>query len=152
MKIKKGAEIESYVPTAPMADIAFLLLVFFMVTSTFPVDRSMVKLPSAELRFQVEDKSAAWIVAYNDKGIVKLKVTDGTKMSEPLQKNDPFPIDRLEGWIYVITGNNPNKLFLLKVDKGISYDYVDKIINAIKSTNSVKNIVFLAAGQGEANY
>ena len=147
MHLRRGAKIEAYVPTAPMADIAFLLLVFFMVTSTFPVDRSMIKLPSAELRFQVEDPDAAWIIAHKDSGMVKLRVTDGSKMSEALEEDNPFPIDRLEGWIFMQTGKNPSKLFLLKVDRGIAYQYVDEILNAVKSTNSVKNIVFLSAGR-----
>jgi biopolymer transport protein ExbD len=149
MHLRRGAKIESYVPTAPMADIAFLLLVFFMVTSTFPVDRSMIKLPSAELRFQVEDPEAAWIIAHTVNNVVRLKVTDGSKMSEALEKDIPFPIDRLEGWIFTQTGKNPSKLFLLKVDRGIAYHYVDEILNAVKSTNSVKNIVFISGARDE---
>ena len=151
MKLRRGAQIESYVPTAPMADIAFLLLVFFMVTSTFPVDRSMVTLPSAELRFQVEDPDAAWIVAHKDDNIVKLRVTDGSKMSHVLEEDNPFPVDRLEAWIFTQTGINPTKLFLLKIDKRITYEYVDQILNAVKGANSVKNIVFLSGGKSENN-
>ncbi|MBN2134440.1 MAG: biopolymer transporter ExbD [Acidobacteria bacterium] len=145
MKLRKGARIESYVPTAPMADIAFLLLVFFMVTSTFPVDRSMVNLPRAELRFQIEDKDAAWIIAHRKgEGVVELRVTDGKIMSQPLQKDIPFPVDRLEGWIFTQINASPNKLFIMKIDRDIPYRYVDQILNAIKSTNAVKNIVFLS--------
>jgi biopolymer transport protein ExbD len=147
MKLRKGAKIESYVPTAPMADIAFLLLVFFMVTSTFPVDRSFVSLPNTELRFQVEDKNAAWIIAYQQQGQVFLKVSDGKRMSESLEKNDPFPTDRLEAWIYGQTDQSPNKLFLLKIDKSVSYFWVDQILEAIKNTNAVRNVVFLSAGK-----
>jgi len=147
MKLKRGAKIESYVPTAPMSDIAFLLIVFFMITSTFPVDRSFVNLPGAELRFQVEDKSAAWIIAYQSNRNVFLKVSDGKSMSQPLEEQKPFPVDRLEAWVYRQSVDNPGQLFLLKVDKSISYFWVDKIIMAIKNANTVRNIVFLAAAE-----
>ena len=47
MKLKPPKTAESYIPTASMADIAFLLIVFFMVTTTISVDRTTVQLPTS---------------------------------------------------------------------------------------------------------
>ena len=41
MKVSKK-KTEPEIPTASMADIAFLLIVFFMITSVFSVARGMV--------------------------------------------------------------------------------------------------------------
>lgn len=144
MKLLRAKKIEAYVPTASMADIAFLLITFFMVTSSFPMDRSNVILPMTEMRFQVEDSDAAWIVAYKEGDQVFLKISDGSRLSEALEKENPFPVDRLEAWIYDQVNKTPTKLFLLKVDKSIPYFYVDKIYTAVRNTSAVKNIVFLS--------
>ncbi|MFQ5720068.1 MAG: SPFH domain-containing protein, partial [Acidobacteriota bacterium] len=40
MAIHKSRDIQAYIPTASMADIAFLLIVFFMVTAVFQVDQT----------------------------------------------------------------------------------------------------------------
>jgi biopolymer transport protein ExbD len=45
MKVKKSKTISAYVPTASMADIAFLLIIFFMVSAVFPLDKTQVDLP-----------------------------------------------------------------------------------------------------------
>jgi biopolymer transport protein ExbD len=149
MKLLRAKKIDAYIPSASMADIAFLLITFFMVTSSFPMDRSTLLLPLTEMRFQVDDSTAAWIVAYKDGDQVFLKVSDGSSLSAPLEKNNPFPIDRLDAWIYDQINKNPTKLFLLKVDKSISYYYVDKIYTAIKNTSAVKNIVFLSQAKSK---
>ena len=49
MKFKKESKVENNVPTSSMADIAFLLLIFFMVTTIFKMeDWLTITLPRAE--------------------------------------------------------------------------------------------------------
>jgi len=49
MKFKRDSKIENNVPTSSMADIAFLLLIFFMVTTIFKLEDGLkVTLPRAE--------------------------------------------------------------------------------------------------------
>lgn len=48
-KFKRESKIENKVPTSSMADIAFLLLIFFMVTTIFKMEDGLqVTLPRAE--------------------------------------------------------------------------------------------------------
>jgi biopolymer transport protein ExbD len=49
MKFQRESNIENKVPTSSMADIAFLLLIFFMVTTIFKLEDGLtVTLPRAE--------------------------------------------------------------------------------------------------------
>lgn len=58
MKVKKSKEIAAYIPTASMADIAFLLIIFFMVSSVFPVDKTKIETPTIPMGFRYEEDSA----------------------------------------------------------------------------------------------
>ncbi|MFQ5511314.1 MAG: ExbD/TolR family protein [Candidatus Krumholzibacteriia bacterium] len=49
MRFKRDSKIENNVPTSSMADIAFLLLIFFMVTTIFKMEDGLtITLPRAE--------------------------------------------------------------------------------------------------------
>jgi biopolymer transport protein ExbD len=48
MQLKSKLRLENTIPMASMADIAFLLIIFFLLTSTFARDRGLdIKLPRA---------------------------------------------------------------------------------------------------------
>ena len=46
------------IPTATMADIAFLLIIFFMVTTAFTLDHTPMELPETEQQQQTIKGSA----------------------------------------------------------------------------------------------
>ena len=49
MKFERESKVENNVPTSSMADIAFLLLIFFMVTTIFKLEDGLtITLPRAE--------------------------------------------------------------------------------------------------------
>ena len=77
MKLKAAHETRAVIPTASMADIAFLLIVFFMVTFTSEVDRAQVTLPRTELRFEVPKQSA--YISVTENGVIK--VSGGQELS-----------------------------------------------------------------------
>jgi biopolymer transport protein ExbD len=63
-KFKPDVGVESKVPTGSMADIAFLLLIFFMVTTIFRQETGLeVTLPRATqgLKLDRQNLSAIWI-------------------------------------------------------------------------------------------
>ncbi|MGD8394319.1 MAG: biopolymer transporter ExbD [Candidatus Eiseniibacteriota bacterium] len=64
MKFEKTVSTESKIPTSSMADIAFLLLVFFMATTIFRLEEGLtVTLPRAEMGERVPREKIAhvWI-------------------------------------------------------------------------------------------
>ena len=49
MRLAAKNNFEPRIPTASMADIAFLLIIFFMLTITYVVDQAEVALPRTGL-------------------------------------------------------------------------------------------------------
>ena len=75
MKLHAGKRQTPVIPTASMADIAFLLIIFFMVTITFEVDKTQVTLPDTQLRFEVPKKSA--YISVTEDGTIRVSTRRG---------------------------------------------------------------------------
>ncbi|MBM3790500.1 MAG: hypothetical protein FJW35_09145, partial [Acidobacteria bacterium] len=73
MKRLRVTRAAAMIPTASMADIAFLLIIFFMLTTSFSPVRMSVDLAEATTWEEVE-KTAA-ILAINPQG--SIEVSDG---------------------------------------------------------------------------
>ena len=61
-RFKRKARAAAVVPTSSMADIAFLLLIFFMVSTIFKLEDGLpVKLPKAAAAEQIAREKVAYI-------------------------------------------------------------------------------------------
>ena len=82
-RFKKKSKIEPKIPTASMADIAFLLLIYFLATTIFKMEEGLnVHLPKAVTAERVprESVSHIWIdasgkISIDDKSLVIVAVT-----------------------------------------------------------------------------
>src|SRR5688572_21579431 len=69
----KKSKVASEVPTSSMADIAFLLLIFFLVTTTFPKDKGLaIVLPQEGVEAEVSQKNVLHIIV-QPTGVVTVK-------------------------------------------------------------------------------
>ena len=62
MRIVRSKQIKSYIPTASMADITFMLIIFFVLTTTFTVDKTTVGLPDSLNRKEAAQESALILI------------------------------------------------------------------------------------------
>ena len=101
LNIKKTREIKSYIPTASMADITFMLIIFFVLTTTFTVDKTTVELPDALSRKEAAQESALVLVhiEYESRSVVENPVfsvlfhrSDGLYVSS----TNTYDVDPLE--------------------------------------------------------
>ena len=98
MKIRRRARHHNVIPTASMADIAMLLLIFFLSTTIFKSREALsVKLPGATTgeRFRRERSIRVWIgprgeVAFNDAAVPMERVGDA--LAEKLRRNPDLAI------------------------------------------------------------
>ncbi|MEL7060161.1 MAG: biopolymer transporter ExbD [Acidobacteriota bacterium] len=134
MALKAKHEQQPVIPTASMADIAFLLIVFFMVTITFEKDKTQVSLPQTELRFEVP-KEAAY-VSITSAG--QIRVTDGEDTSVPIQG-----LQDVDSFASNLAATYPDRPVVLKADADVEYRYVDEVIDSLKQSK-VKLIYLLS--------
>lgn len=138
MKLKKSQQTsESYIPTASMADIAFLLIVFFMVTTTITVDRTDVQLPSSLERNEVPKDAA--VIAIEANGTVHF--SNGEEDSRLINVQDLLPSAAF------IMSKNSLKFFLIKADAEVPYRHVDQVMEQLRQAQ-VRNIAMLTTQEG----
>jgi biopolymer transport protein ExbD len=119
-----------------MADIAFLLIIFFMVTISFEVDKTTVVLPKTDIRLEIP-KQAAY-VSITSSG--QIRVSSGEEISVPV----PGPEEVLSFAAGVVQ-LDPSKEFVLKADRDVPYRYVDSVIDALKQAKA--QVVYLLSDQ-----
>ena len=132
MKIKKTKQADSLIPTASMADIAFLLIVFFMVTTTITVDRTRVALPTSLERMEVPKDAA--VIAVEEGGVVHF--SDGEEQSRVINMGDVLPAAAF------VIEKNSLKWFVIKADGNTEYQHVDRVMEQLRQAN-VRNIAML---------
>ena len=115
-----------------MADIAFLLIIFFMLTTSFSPERTNVALPESAIQTEVSDEAA--IVAITADG--EMFFTDGEDPSFP---SDPQSVGLLTRDLVELA---PNKEFLIKADAQVPYEMIDEVLEQLRN-NGAKNIGML---------
>ena len=126
---------DSSIPTSSMADIAFLLIIFFMVTINFEVDKTQVFLPKTQIREEIPKKAA--YISITESG--QIRVSGGEEISVPVHPEDvlSFAAD--------VVARDPQKQFVLKADKSVPYRYVDGVIDSLKQAKA--SVIYLLSEQ-----
>jgi biopolymer transport protein ExbD len=115
------------IPTASTADIAFLLILFFMVTTVFrpTVIRILYDLPQAESTERIlirRNVSYIWV----DKDS-KIYIDDHV-----------VSIDMISAKVTPKIWDNPELITLLNVDENVNYGLVDGILDQLKDAKAFK--------------
>ncbi len=129
MLSKKKSKVSDDIPTSSMADIAFLLLIFFLVTTTFPKDKGLaVVLPEPGEEAQVSQKNILHLIV-QPTGIVDVKRGE----SQQVQQMRPREIEGL--WRQEVTAN-PNLIAAVKTHPDASYRHMIDVLDALHSANA----------------
>ncbi|UCF68474.1 MAG: biopolymer transporter ExbD [Acidobacteriota bacterium] len=127
------------IPTASMADIAFLLIIFFMVTTQFHVDRTNVALPNSAYREEVP-KGSAYVVIHEDPPNSRnwaYKFSNGDDMSQPVPDLSGMEIE-----VSNVAATDPTKPFVIKAEGITPYQLIDDVIDMLRRAG-VEEIVLL---------
>ena len=130
---KTGAQIF----TASMADIVFLLIVFFVLTYKDEVDKTRMNLPETWVRKKVPEKAAVISIAPREQGST-IRVSTGEEMALPVAS-----IEEVISFASTEVAKNPNREFILKADRDVEYARVDEVLDALKQSR-VKFIFLLS--------
>lgn len=120
MALKRQQNLMAEFSMASMTDVIFLLLIFFMVTSTFVFPTAMeVNLPQSATQTKA-NKSAIRIYIDSDSQLFTVK-GDG----EP----EPMPFENLETWLRLALEDQPDAFVALYADESVPYGEVVKILD-----------------------
>ena len=126
---KKKSRVSGEVPMSSTADIAFLLLIFFLVTTVFPKDKGLaIVLPEESSEVQVSQNNILHLII-QPTGIVDVKRGE----SQQIQQMRPSEIEGL--WRQEIVGN-PNLIAAVKTHPEASYEYMIDVLDALHTANA----------------
>ncbi len=125
--------------TASMADIVFLLIVFFVLTYKVEVDKTKMDLPDTWIRVKVPEKAAVISISPPDANPpLTIRVSTGEEMSLPVSTDE-----EIVTFASTEVARNPNKEFIVKADDQVPYERVDAVLDALKQSK-VKYIFLLS--------
>ena len=142
MALIRGRERKSaaQIFTASMADIVFLLIVFFVLTYKVEVDRTKMELPDTWVRKKVPEKAAVISIAPPSAGTI-IRVSTGEEMSLPVSTDE-----EIVTFASTEVARDPNKEFIIKADESVPYERIDAVLDALKQSK-VKYIFLLSDQQ-----
>lgn len=127
----------SVIPTATMADIAFLLIIFFMVTTAYSLDRTALQLPQTAEQQQAP-KGAALIVITADEQYL---FSAGEENTRPLGG-----VEELTASIRSVTAANRLHPFTVKADRTVKYRVIDAVLEQLRAAGA-ENVTLLSRGE-----
>lgn len=127
----KKSKVSDEVPTSSMADIAFLLLIFFLVTTVFPKDSGLaIVLPEESEEVEVNQKNILHIVIQPN-GVVEVR------RGESQQVQNVTPAD-IEGIWRQDVASNPNLIAGVKTHPDAPYKFMIDVLDALQTAGADK--------------
>ena len=120
MALKSSNKISAAFSTSGMTDIVFLLLIFFMITSTL-IHPTALKLLLPQSSHQTSAKPLTTVSITRD---LQYFVED-----QPVDFND------LERVLQERIGNNPEVYVSIHIDKSVDVEYLVKVLNITKNND-----------------
>jgi len=125
MVVEKKKERNSEIPTASLADIAFLVLIFFLVSSTIDVDKGIgLVLPAKGETKDIRQKNIASLLI-NAQGEVLL---DGEIIAIPMIKS--VVRDKI--------AQNEKLIISVKTDRETEYQTYIKVMDQLKQAGATR--------------
>ena len=135
----KKSKVSDEVPSASMADIAFLLLIFFLVTTTFPKDKGLaIVLPEQAEEIEVSQKNILHIIIQAN-GIVDLKRGESPQIQQ-VRPND------LEGIWRQEVAENANLIAAVKTHPDAPYKFMVDVLDALHTAGAERVSLQLLEG------
>ncbi len=125
----KKSKVSDEIPSSSMADIAFLLLIFFLVTTTFPKDKGLaIVLPEQGEQVEVSQKNILHIII-NPTGTVTIRRGE-SQQEQSVRPNDVEAIWRQD------VAQNENLIAAVKTHPDAPYRFMIDVLDALQSAGS----------------
>jgi biopolymer transport protein ExbD len=123
--LNKKQKVSDEIPSSSMADIAFLLLIFFLVTTVFPKDRGLpIVLPEAQEEVEVSQRNILHIDIMPN-GSVQLRRGDSQNTSTVSPRD-------IEGIWRIEVAQNPNLIAAVKTHPEAQHRYMIQVLDGLQ--------------------
>lgn len=119
---RKKRKLSIEIPVASMGDIAFLLIIFFMLTSNF-MKESHVELEEAESADIETIKQTAISVAVDKDGVIWVQ---GTQSS----------VEQLQSSVETFMSSQNTKQVMLTIDKNLKHEQYGKVLMELSKSGA----------------
>ena len=139
--IKKKSKVSDEIPTSSMADIAFLLLIFFLVTTVFDEEIGLqVVLPERgpESEQEVSPKNLLFFLVQPDGSVI---VRRGESPAE-----QRITGRQVEGVMRQALTSNPNVIGVVQTSPQARYEHMITVLDGIQSAGATRFSLQLLEG------
>ena len=127
----KKSKVSDEIPSSSMADIAFLLLIFFLVTTVFPKDKGLsIVLPEEQETVEVSQRNILHILI-QPTGVVIVRQGESQE-ERTVQASD------VEGIWRQGVAQNENLIAAVKTHPEAPYRYMVDVLDALMTAGSDK--------------
>ena len=126
MKFGRRSRVSEEIPNASLADIAFLLLIFFMVSTVFAIEEGLLlQLPSKEgVVKKIARKNIMRISAYPTGAIT---IDD-----------EPANLDQIKGRVEQAMLDNPNLIIVVETHRDAQYGLMVDVLDELKLAEATR--------------
>lgn len=139
--IKKKSKVSDSIPTSSMADIAFLLLIFFLVTTVFDEEIGLqVVLPERgpESEQEVSPKNLMFFLVQPD-GSVVIRRGESQQTQTVLAR-------QVESLMRQALTENPNVIGVIQTSPQARYEHMISVLDGIQSAGATRFSLQLLEG------
>jgi len=124
---KRKSSASEEIPSSSMADIAFLLLIFFMVSTVFRKERDQpIDVANAEATKKIDEKRKNILHVWVD--------TDGTVFINDLV----VPYESIAGVVRPLYTENRNLVVAIRGDREVPYNQINTITEQLQASGAVR--------------
>ena len=125
----RKSKVSDEIPSSSMADIAFLLLIFFLVTTTFPKDKGLaIVLPESGETVEVSQKNILHIIV-STTGSVTIRRGE-SQQEQVVRPND------VEAIWWQDVAQNENLIAAVKTHPDAPYRFMVDVLDALQSAGA----------------
>jgi biopolymer transport protein ExbD len=130
----KAKRIAIKIDMTPMVDVAFLLLIFFMTTTSFkPPEEVAIVLPSSHSEYKVPESGVLILTVTKDSDLfIQTGATDPASQVMAAQLREEIMKARMR---------NPSLRMIVKADKDANFGAMEDVMNTLQETSTNRFIL-----------